>query len=90
MAVMTGVVIVGEVPNTTAPVPVDVITGPLGVETETSDGSVTNTSLVPALKLTNDPALLEDSTVFLARVVPAEVYVPIPTSHSEPVCPAMQ
>ena len=52
-------------------------------------GYVTNTSLVPAEKLTSAPALLEDRTVFLVKVLPDEVYVPIPTSHSEPDCPAM-
>ena len=50
-----------------------------------SAGYVTNTSFVPALKLTNDPELLDASTVSLESVVPTKVYVPIPTSHSEPV-----
>ena len=44
-------------------------------------GRVTNTSLVPALKLILDP-VLEDSRVFLVRLLLAEPYVPIPTSHS--------
>ena len=48
-------------------------------------GYVTKTSLVPALKFTKEPELLEARTVVRARVVPADVYVPIPTSHSEPV-----
>ena len=59
--------------------------------TEYSAGYVTNTSFVPAEKLKADGCVPElfDSTVVLASVVPDEVYVPMPTSHSEPVCPAM-
>jgi len=50
-------------------------------------GYVTKTFFVPAEKLTKLPPLLESSTVVLASVVPDEVYVPSPTSHSLP--PAM-
>jgi hypothetical protein len=57
--------------------------------TPRSDGYVTKTSFVPALKLTSEPELLEDSTVVRDRVVPLAVYVPIPTSHSFTPCPAM-
>ena len=52
-------------------------------------GYVTNTSLVPAEKLTSDPALLEDKTVVRDSVLPDKVYVPMPTSHSVPDCAAM-
>jgi hypothetical protein len=48
------------------------------------DGNVTNTSLVPADKLTAEPLLDEARIVVLASVVPEDVYVPIPTSHSVP------
>jgi hypothetical protein len=43
---------------------------------------VTNTSFVPALKVTAEPELLDANTVVRANVVPDEVYVPMPTSHS--------
>jgi hypothetical protein len=39
---------------------------------------------VPAEKVTKDPELLEEITVVLDKVVPDDVYVPIPTSHSAP------
>jgi hypothetical protein len=58
--------------------------------TPRSAGYVTNTSLVPRLKLTNEPELLEASTVSRERVVPDAVYVPIPTSHSVTVWLAIQ
>jgi hypothetical protein len=41
--------------------------------TEYFDGYVTNTSLVPAPKFTNEPALLDDTTVVRDRVVPEAV-----------------
>jgi hypothetical protein len=47
-------------------------------------GYVTKTFLIPALKLTRLPALLEDSTTSRDSVVPDEVYVPTPTSQLEP------
>jgi hypothetical protein len=50
--------------------------------TALSAGCVTNTSFVPAVKTTNEPALLEDSTVSRESVLVERVYVPIPTSHS--------
>jgi hypothetical protein len=52
-------------------------------------GYVTKTSLVPEEKLTNDPELLDEKTVSLDSVLPDEVYVPMPTSHSEPDCAAI-
>ena len=52
-------------------------------------GQVTNTFLVPALKLTAELELLEASIVSLDKVVPEAVYVPIPISNSEVVCPAI-
>jgi hypothetical protein len=54
-------------------------------------GYVTNTSFVPAENVNAVgcvPALLA-KTVVRARRVPADVYVPIPTSHSLPVCAAI-
>jgi hypothetical protein len=45
-------------------------------------GYVTNTSFVPAVKETADPELLEANMVVRDNVVPEDVYVPIPTSHS--------
>ena len=51
--------------------------------TEYSAGYVTKTSLVPDEKLTAEPPLEDESTVVRASVVPDDVYVPIPTSHSE-------
>jgi hypothetical protein len=45
-------------------------------------GTEQNTSLVPALKLTALPLLLEDMMVVLANVDPLVVYVPTPVSHS--------
>ena len=59
--------------------------------TEYSAGYVTNTSLVPAEKSIFEGCVPElfDKTVVRARRVPADVYVPIPTSHWLPVCPAM-
>jgi hypothetical protein len=50
--------------------------------TARSDGWVQITSLEPAEKLTRLPELLEDSTVVRLSVLPLDVYVPIPTSHS--------
>ena len=44
---------------------------------------MTKTSLVPAEKLTKEPALLDDNTVSRDSVVVADS-VPMPTSHSEP------
>ena len=52
-------------------------------------GYVTKTFFVPAPKLTRLPALLEDSTVVLANVVPDDVYVPMPTSQLDPDWSAM-
>jgi len=46
-------------------------------------GYTTNTSLVPAEKLTADPELDDARMVSRDSVVPEEVYVPMPTSHSE-------
>jgi hypothetical protein len=46
-----------------------------------SPGYVTKTSLLFELKLTADPLLLDSKTVSLLRVVPLNVYVPIPTSQ---------
>ena len=46
------------------------------------DGYVQNTSLVPAVNVTNEPALDDDNTVVLANA-PA-LTVPKPTSHSAP------
>ena len=65
--------------NSTAPIP-----PPIALAVN-SAGYVTNTSFVPALKLTNEPELLDEMTVVRASVVPDEVYVPMPTSHSESV-----
>jgi hypothetical protein len=48
-------------------------------------GNVTNTSFVPAERFTAEPELDEERIVVLANVVPEDVYVPIPTSHSEPL-----
>jgi len=48
---------------------------------------VQNTFFDPALKLTSDPEFDDDSTVSLDRMVPEDVYVPIPNSHS--VVPTM-
>lgn len=62
---------------------------PLPPAIDLSAGNVTNTSFVPAEKLTADPELLDAKTVVLASVVPDDVYVPIPTSHSEPPCKAI-
>jgi hypothetical protein len=45
------------------------------------DGNVTNTSLVPADKLTAEPLFDDARIVVLANVVPEDVYVPMPTSH---------
>jgi hypothetical protein len=50
--------------------------------TARSAGWVQITSLEPAEKLTRLPELLEDSTVFRLSVLPLDVYVPTPTSHS--------
>jgi hypothetical protein len=50
-----------------------------------SAGYVTNTSLVPDEKLTAEPLLEDDNTVSRESVVPEDVYVPMPTSHSEAV-----
>jgi hypothetical protein len=57
--------------------------------TDLPAGYVQNTSLVPAEKVTKLPLLLEANTVSRESVVPEEVYVPMPTSHSEEVCPAI-
>jgi hypothetical protein len=54
-----------------------------------SAGNVQNTFLVPAEKVTSEPELLDAITVVRANVVPDAVYVPIPTSHSDPLCPAI-
>jgi hypothetical protein len=62
---------------------------PVEPVTDLPAGYVTNTSFVPALKLTKLPALLEANTVVRAKVVPDEVYVPTPTSHSDVPCPAI-
>jgi hypothetical protein len=48
---------------------------------------VQNTSFDPALKLTSDPEFDDDSTVSRLSVVPEDVYVPMPNSHS--VVPTM-
>lgn len=47
-------------------------------------GYVTNTFFVPAGKLTKLPELLDSSTVSRLKVVPEEVYVPIPVSQFVP------
>jgi hypothetical protein len=47
-------------------------------------GNVINTSFVPALRLTTEPALLDASIVVRAIVLVPE-YVPRPTSHSSAV-----
>ena len=47
-----------------------------------SAGYVTNTFFVPALKLTAVPPLLDSNIVSRDKVVPEDVYVPRPTSHS--------
>jgi hypothetical protein len=52
-------------------------------------GYVTKTFFVPAEKFTKLPELLDSKTVVLASVVPDEVYVPSPTSHSDVPWPAM-
>jgi hypothetical protein len=52
-------------------------------------GYVTNTSFVPAENDTKEPELEEDKTVSLDKTVPDAVYVPTPTSHSLPDCPAI-
>ena len=52
-------------------------------------GYVTNTSLVPADNVTTEPAFEEAKITSRDSVVPAEVYVPIPTSHSLPPLVAM-
>jgi hypothetical protein len=52
-------------------------------------GAVQKTSLVPAVKFTSDPALLDASTV--ARVSPVvPLNTPVPTSHVDPDWSAMQ
>jgi hypothetical protein len=51
--------------------------------TALSAGYVQNTFLVPAEKLTKLPELLDSKTAVRLRVVPDEVYVPIPTSQAE-------
>ena len=48
-------------------------------------GTEQNTSFVPALKSTMPPLALEDMTKSLESVVPLDVYVPTPVSHSEAV-----
>jgi hypothetical protein len=57
--------------------------------TARSAGWVTNTSLVPDVKLTSEPELLEARTVVRESVFPDVVYVPIPTSHSPETTLAM-
>jgi hypothetical protein len=53
-------------------------------------GYVTNTSLVPAENVVFVvPPALEARTVSRDSNVPEAVYVPMPTSHSLPVWPAM-
>jgi hypothetical protein len=54
----------------------------VSLSTDLSAGYVTNTSFVPAAKLTAVPPVLDSKIVFLAKVVPEAVYVPIPTSHA--------
>ena len=62
----------------------------MSVVTVVSAGYVTKTSFVPAEKFTKLPELLDARTVVRASVVPADVYVPTPTSHSAVPCPAMR
>ena len=54
------------------------------LQTERPAGQVTNTSLLPVVNETNAPPLDDDKTVSRERVLPEDVYVPMPTSH-EPV-----